>query len=238
MGKKLVFSSINSSSLLLALAAIGILIFVLLTQFPFLKKDFSLLYQKNESEAIGNQTPAGPYFNLNITGIPENRDFSVSNAETQRIFVPLEGTCKIKLNMGEYSVTDGSCKDGSASFQLPFPDSDKDGITTYSVWARAVGKPGGKSETVPCAIYLNSQTGFKEEWCSTSQMIALKGQGKSDFEDISKLLLYLYLDLNGDGTLERYSLFDPTLQDFLWNYNNEGLKDLQLRFYESVLNLK
>jgi hypothetical protein len=27
------------------------------------------------------------------------------------------------------------------------------------------------------------------------------------------------------------SLFDPCLQDFLWQYDNNGLKLLQIRFY-------
>lgn len=237
MNKKLIFSNINSPVLLFALAAIGILVFILLTQFPFQKKDLALLYQKDESQAAGNEAPSGPHFNLNIIGVPKGKTASMSASEGHRIFVPLEGNCRIRLSMGEFSVLDGNCTDGPADFQLPSPDSDNDGVTAYSVWARAAGKPGGKSETTPCATYLNPETGFGEEWCSTSQMISLRTKGGQKFEDVSKLLLYLYLDLNGDGTLERYPLFDPTLQNFLWNYNNQGLKILQLRFYESIPNI-
>ncbi|KKR79761.1 MAG: hypothetical protein UU26_C0033G0001, partial [Candidatus Daviesbacteria bacterium GW2011_GWC1_40_9] len=111
------------------------------------------------------------------------------------------------------------------------PDPDNDGITTYSVWVRALGKPGGKSTMTPCATYIDPTTGVAEEWCSTSQLVSVRTSGKQSFSDVSKLLLYVYVDLDGDGTIERYPLFDPTLQDYFWSYDNQGLKLLQMRFY-------
>ncbi len=56
--------------------------------------------------------------------------------------------------------------------------------------------------------------------------------GKSCFTNVSKELLYVYADVNGDGTVERYPLFDSALQDYYWQYDNNGLKVLQLRFYQ------
>jgi len=32
-------------------------------------------------------------------------------------------------------------------------------------------------------------------------------------------------------TCQTVSLFDPVLQDFFWQYSNNGLRLLQLRFY-------
>ena len=57
-------------------------------------------------------------------------------------------------------------------------------------------------------------------------------KGKSKFENVSKELLYIYVDLDDDGNLERYPLFDEALQDYFWDYDNSGLKLVQLRFYE------
>jgi len=37
--------------------------------------------------------------------------------------------------------------------------------------------------------------------------------------------------LNLDGVLERYPLFDPALQGYFWDWNNQGMKLVQLRFY-------
>jgi hypothetical protein len=109
-----------------------------------------------------------------------------------RIFVPLEGNSKIMLSQGDFGVLDANGTDGTASFQLPNPDPENDGHTEYSVWARALGTPGGSSTTTTCAT------------------------------DI----------VDGDGTEERYPLFDDELEDYFWNYDNKGLKVAQLRFYE------
>jgi len=47
-------------------------------------------------------------------------------------------------------------------------------------------------------------------------------------------LLYISVDLNGDGTAERYNIFNDALQDYFWQYDNLGLKLLQLRCYPGV----
>jgi hypothetical protein len=49
---------------------------------------------------------------------------------------------------------------------------------------------------------------------------------------VSRELLYIYVDLDGDGNVERYNLFNDALENYLWSYDNNGLKLLQLRFYE------
>jgi hypothetical protein len=123
-------------------------------------------------------------------------------------------------------VLDANGTDGSAAFQLPNPDPDNDGTTTYSVFARALGKPGGSSKTTTCATDATGET-----WCSVYSAVSVRDSGKSRFQNVSRELLYLYADLNGDGTLERYNLFNSALQDYYWQYDNAGLKLLQLRFY-------
>lgn len=176
----------------------------------------------------GNQAPSGPHYNLNIIGVPKNKTTDMTSGSGRRIFVPLDKTAKILLSPGDFAVLDANGTDGNgASFQLPNPDPDNDGLTKYSVWARALGKPGGSSTTTTCAYDALDQL-----WCSVYQMVMVRQKGKSSFENVSKELLYLYVDLNGDGTTERYPLFSDALQDYYWNYDNNGLKLLQLRFYE------
>ena len=36
------------------------------------------------------------------------------------------------------------------------------------------------------------------------------------------------------ATLPRYSIFDDALEDYAWEYDNNGLKLLQVRIYEVV----
>jgi hypothetical protein len=182
----------------------------------------------------GNNAPAGAHYNLNIIGVPKGKTADMTGNQGHRIFVPLQGSCKIGLNEGDFAVIDANCTDNNgASFQLPNPDPENDGVTTYSVWARALGKPGGKSTTTPCAT--DPITG--ELYCSVYSMVMVRNTGSSKFTNVSSILLYVYADLNGDGTPERYNLFNDALKDYYWNYDNNGLKLVQLRFYDISTNI-
>ncbi|MDO8551520.1 MAG: hypothetical protein Q7S03_02470 [bacterium] len=177
-------------------------------------------------KATGNGAPSGAHYNLNIIGVPKGKTADITSGN--RIFVPLTGSCKISLAEGTYAVLDANCTDGKGSFQLPNPDPTNSGTTTYSVWARALGKPGGSSTTTTCAV----DTLTQENYCSVYSMVQIRNKGKSTFADVSKELLYVYADINADGVLERMPLFDSRLQDYYWKYDNNGLKLVQLRFYE------
>jgi hypothetical protein len=126
---------------------------------------------------------------------------------------------------------DANGTDGTAEFRLPAADADNDGITEYSIWVRALGKPGGSSTMTTCAEMLDPDTGDIVEYCSVEQVLSVREKGQSKFGDVSKQLLYVYVDLDGDGRTERYPLFDDALQNYLWDYDNNGLKLLQMRFY-------
>jgi len=68
--------------------------------------------------------------------------------------------------------------------------------------------------------------------CSMESMTLVRSKGKTSFQNVSKDLLYIYADVNNDGMLDRVALFDSRLQDYYWNYDNTGLRNAQLRFYE------
>ena len=75
-------------------------------------------------------------------------------------------------------------------------------------------------------------TADDEEVCSIITLELSRDKGQSKFDNVSKYLLYIYADIDGDGTLERVSLFDDNLEDYFWDYDNQGLKLAQLRFYQ------
>jgi hypothetical protein len=181
----------------------------------------------------GNGAPSGAHYNLNIIGVPKDKTADMTGSNGHRIFVDLEGKCRINLSMGDFQVLDGNCTDGVSGFQLPNPDPENDGITTYSVYARALGKPGGNSTTTTC--FDDFQTG--ETYCSVYSMVLVREKGKSSFTNVSKELLYVYVDTDGDGTVERYPLFSDAMDDYFWDYDNKGLKLAQLRFYEIPTNV-
>ncbi len=114
-----------------------------------------------------------------------------------RIFVGL-GTqggvaknTKILLTEGEFAVLDANGTDGEAAFQLPNPDPDCDGTTEYSVYVRALGKPGGSADMQTC------YTDDSGTWCAAdvdggvSQITITRTPGKQKFTNESKDLLYV-----------------------------------------------
>ncbi|MFC7619117.1 hypothetical protein [Microlunatus sp. GCM10028923] len=176
----------------------------------------------------GNGAPNGPHYNLNIIGVENPKSASMDGSNRHTIFVPLQGNCRINLAEGAYNVADGNCFDGDgANFTLPDPDPDGDGVTAYSVYARALGTPGGSAKVTTCF----DENG--ETYCSTEVLMLVRSKGKSTFQNVSKELLSLCLDTNGDGTCDtREFLFDRDLADYFWSYDNSGLRLAQLRFYE------
>lgn len=194
----------------------------------------SLIQSSAQRATTGSGAPSGAHFNLNIIGVPKGKTASITSGN--RIFVPLEGNCKIDLKPGDFSVLDGNCSDGSrAAFQLPNPDSDGDGVTSYSVFARPLGKPGGKAKVTTCGI----DPLTLEEICSIESTAFVREKGKSEFTNVSKGFLTVLVDLDGDPATapERLSIFDPALQDYFWSYDNNGLRVLQLRFYPLATNV-
>lgn len=170
----------------------------------------------------GNGAPSGTHYTLNIIGVPRGKSANMTTGG--RIFVSLAGTTKIMLKEGStFSVIDANGTDGTASFQLPNPDPTNSGTTTYSVYARATAGSGTASMTT-CAT--DPTTGAVI--CSNSTYVAVKS---TRFANVSRDLLYIYADIDGDGVTERYPLFDSRLENYFWNYDNDGLKVLQLRFY-------
>jgi hypothetical protein len=176
----------------------------------------------------GNGAPSGSHYNLNIIGVSNPKSANLTGGDGHRIFVPLAGSTKILLNEGDFAVLDANGTDGSASFQLPNPDPENDGITEYSVFARALGTPGGSSKTTTCAT--DPTTG--DLYCSVESMVLVRDGGRSKFSNVSKQLLYVYADIDGDGDVDRVPLFGDQLEDYYWQYDNNHLRVAQLRFYQ------
>jgi len=179
----------------------------------------------------GNGAPSGAHYNLNIIGVPKGKTADMTGNNGHRIFVKLDGKTKILLSEGDdFNVLDANGTDANgASFQLPNPDPDGDGVTVYSVYARALGKPGGSAIITTCA----TDVATDEEVCSLESLEVTRSKGKSTFENVSRELLYIYADITDDDVdnPKLYPLFSDELYGYFWAYDNNGLKILQLRFY-------
>ncbi|HZG86023.1 hypothetical protein [Paenibacillus sp.] len=175
--------------------------------------------------------PSGEHYTLNIIGVPHDKKAPMKDSNGSKIFVPLYGQAQIWLKEGEFKVLDanGTDEDG-ASYQLPNPDPENDGTTEYSVYVRALGKPGGSATINTCGT--DPESG--DTYCSQDKLVVTRTAGYSPWVNGSGYLLYLYEDMDGDGEAERYPLFDDRFQNYYWEYDNNGLKVAQLRFYQGV----
>lgn len=191
----------------------------------------------------GNGALSGPHYDLNLIGVPKDKTAPMDDNSGHRIFVNLDGKTSIGLAEGPtFAVLDANGTDANgAKFELPNPDTANSGVTLYSVYARALGKPGGHDTLSTCATAPGPDgifgTADDEAMCSVATLALSRPKGQQKFVDVSRYLLYIYVDLNGDGIPERYPLFSDALQNYFWSVDNYGLKNVQLRFYQVPSNV-
>jgi hypothetical protein len=187
----------------------------------------------------GNGAPSGAHYNLNLIGVPKDKTAEMTGANGHVIFVPLWGNAKIYLTEGDFQVLDANGTDqNGASFQLPNPDPDGDGTTAYSVFVRALGKPGGTATLQSCYTFEG------EEWCAVDFEDGVapvelgRTNGQQKFINVSKDLLFVDFCVEFDEDtgecleVDQVPLFGDQTLGYLWSYDNRGLKLAQLRFYE------
>jgi len=202
-----------------------------------------------DKDVTGNGCPSGAHYNLNIIGVANPKTAPMTGTSGHTIFVKLNGKTKINLALapeGEsFKVLDRNGTDGNgAKFQLPaVEDPENPGVTLYSVFARPLGKPNGKAKMRTGAW----DPDIGEYVYSVCVLELERTKGKQKFENVSMELLYIYAYIyigpGPDGIpgteddeyeFMRVPLFDPALEGYFWDYDNNGLKIVQLRFYEGV----
>ena len=202
-----------------------------------------------ETAIAGNGAPNGAHYNLNLIGMKKQKNENMGCGEGHRIFVGLgskkgEITVTTRIYLTEapddetFAVIDCDGTDGRAAFMLPNPDPGEEGCTAYSVYIRALGNPKGTAVMTTCAT--DPLTG--EEVCSVETVELQHTKGKAaKFVNVSKELLticaLICTEVDPDTgeciawEWMRLYLFDPLLEDYLWKYDNTGLKLAQMRFY-------
>jgi hypothetical protein len=207
----------------------------------------------------GNGAPNGNHYNLNILGKDNcaGDDLTGSNRHTiqvllnfddgdntGQVFSALDRRNKILLTEGDFQVLDGNACDGDgARFQLPANPFTCESDTScedpefqaYTVWSRALAKPGGSATMTTCTTDVGADgvlgTVDDTVLCSTEHVLLVRSTGKSRFENVTKQLTTVYVDIDGDGDQDRLGIFDDDLRSYFWDYDNRGLRLTQLRFY-------
>jgi len=140
----------------------------------------------------------------------------------------------------------------------PYVIGDKgsaDTMSDYSVYVRPLGKPGGWATITTCAELLDDNQTFKDllpgkyikalnseceygGFASVEQVgqdITMRDKGPSKFQNVTAELLTIVFQVETDaGTVYvRVPIFDPIIEGEYWEYDNHGLKILQVRFYNN-----
>ena len=174
-------------------------------------------------------------YKFNLIGVPREKNPDMTGDAGKRMFVKLEGPSKIYLQKGEFDIIDANATDANGGrFQLPDPDPDGDGETWYGVYVRPVGTPH-RSATIGSCIEgdLDPTLEGVETLCSTETKLLVRGTGKPRVENVSKELLSVCLDTDDVvGCDTRSFLFDDETVEYLWNYDNNGLRVAQVYFLE------
>jgi hypothetical protein len=133
-------------------------------------------------------------------------------------------------------------------------DEETDTISAYSIFVRPLGKPGGWSKITTCADVLESDIA---DWLSKDDVnilndagefggyasvettgVLLREKGQSIFTNQTAALLTIVLKVEVivdsvvvDTIYIRIPIFDDLLENEYWEYDNNGLKLLQVRIY-------
>jgi hypothetical protein len=186
----------------------------------------------------GNAAPFGMHYNLNVIGVERGKTADMTGNTGDRIFVGFEGLTKINLTSGaDLQVMDADATDGVAEFHLPNPEINGDGTTDYSIWVRPL-ETADNAILTACA----AEEGYVEI-CSAEYLEVAKTTGsESGVKDVAVQLLTIYLeteisftDAGGSEVIlpaGRHAIFDEIFEDYFWYYDTNGLRILQLRFYE------
>lgn len=205
----------------------------------------------------GNGAPSGSHYNLNIIGVDKGKTADMTGSNRHSIFVPLRSNgvaTRIYLTQGDFKVCDGNGFDAAydcsgnqigstgATFMLPQNefncapgaapnDPCWNDPSTYYVFARGLGAPGGYANMTTC------MEDADEYYCSTETVTINsytggKGGRNTKFQDVTKGLTTLCLDTDDDNICDtRELLFSRDFFSYFWEYDNHGLKLAQLRFY-------
>ncbi len=200
-------------------------------------------------------TLSGSHYNLNLIAKEDCKSADMMGSNRHTIFVLLEshppaptdptpiiGTLdrqnRIFLEEGPFEVVDGNACDG-ATFKLPKNECDVMSVEEvsgcdYDVYIRGLGSPKNNPYALMTTCRVDTSVTPNVLQCSTETVRVERNKGKSSFTNVTKDLTTLCLDTVVDATKKcdtRVGLFTEEFYDYFWNYDNNGLRLAQLRFY-------
>ena len=204
---------------------------------------------------------SGAHWNLNIIGVPKDKTVpDMTGSDRHVIFVPLQSggdvnrQVKIYFERGDsFKVTDGNATDDNeVTFQVPYefcPDLTQgcEELLSFDVYAVGLGKPFiGRIVEAECTY--SEDVAPPDATCTDTLLMGSfevnrqKGKPQPPVNITDVFRASGCLDLDGDdacsaGDLAFSNLWIFNIAELVeswWNYDNNGLKLMQVRFYETT----
>ena len=158
------------------------------------------------------------------------------------------------LTTNEFAVLDGNGTDGEATIQVPCEliDMDQGGsdFLSYNVYAVALGKPGKYAIVEAHCTWKESYDVIPDD-CDESLLMGSftvgRSKGKGSKDKVTNITNIFRssgcLDVggvagvcdSGDIVFNNVWIFNlPMLESYYWDYDTNGLKLMQVRFYETT----
>jgi hypothetical protein len=211
-----------------------------------------------------NPCPGAKEYQVNIIGVPKQKNANLTGGNGHRIFVPLTGVTKIYMT-GDTSTADGlqcgnnfyvadaNATDGSGTLVVPCTnvnvESEDPGVC-FDVYATPLGTPGGSAQVdVVCTFDETvAETDIDEGSCEDVPLGSfdfdlVRNSGKPVQKDITNFMRASgCFDTDGSGTCDEGEktfnnvwIFNlEALQEYFWEYDNNGLRLSMVRFCEGT----
>jgi hypothetical protein len=191
---------------------------------------------------------SGPHYNLNFIGVPKDKTVpDMTGSDRHTVFVPLQSGGDVSRQVkiyyvpgNEFQVIDGNATDdNTAIIQVP---SSASSDLCYDVYAFALGKPYGNA-VVQAECVIDGLLGSCTDALLQNSFSVTRATGKPHRENISDVFRASgCVDVNGTGICDTGDLqftnvwiFNvPQLLEYFWDFDNNGLRLMQTRFYETT----
>jgi len=200
---------------------------------------------------VGNQCEGKFLFKMNIIGVDNPKTAPMTNTDRKTIFVALGDVglpveSDILLTQGPFMVCDANSWDQAhdcmgnpighligSVFQLPcdmlVPTTIACTGTSacYTINFRALGTPTGANGGVTITTCGELADGTMRVCSSENTGLISRNKGKPKFTDVTAALTTFVgcETIGGVTTCGTFPLFSAGFQQFLWQYNNQGLKN-------------
>jgi len=190
----------------------------------------------------------GPHYNLNFIGVPRDKTVpDMTGSYRHTVFVPLQSGSDVSRQVkiyylpgSEFRVIDGNATDDNVAV-IEVPSSELTDLC-YDVYAIALGKPYGNA-VVEAQCIIDDLIGSCTDALVQDGFSVTRLKGKPHRENISDVFRATgCVDLDdsltcntGDLQFQDVWIFNaPQLQEYFWDFDNNGLRLMQTRFYETT----